>query len=95
VKIIIDGVERWQLKLSDAHYVWERAGIDLREFDGHESGACSRRVQELIAAVMADPQRFIWFVGYLDLRATMAALMELFFILCERPGATVRTEAVP
>ena len=33
----------WSEPLSDAHYVWEKAGTDLRSFAGRRSGDCDPR----------------------------------------------------
>ena len=42
------GPSLWYESLSDAHYVWEKAGTDLRGFDGRRSGDCSEEVRKLI-----------------------------------------------
>ena len=86
------GPSRWSLTLTDAHYVWEKAGVDLRGFAGRKSGECSYEVKGLIEAILDDPQRYIAVAGYYDLRTTVAALTALFFTLRESPDGIVCVE---
>jgi hypothetical protein len=83
------GPSFWREDLSDAHYVWEKAGTDLRTFEGRRSGDCAEDVRRLIADILADPDTCIGWVGYYDLRATVADLTGLFFTLRERPDGIV------
>jgi hypothetical protein len=82
------GPSQWTLTLTSAHYVWERAGTDLRAFAGRRSGDCAIDVSNLIANIMDDPGKFTM-VSYYDLCATVAALTGLFFTLRERPDGIV------
>jgi hypothetical protein len=84
------GPARWVLTLSNAHRVWELAGIDLRGFAGRTAEDCMQDVRDLIQIILDDPDHFIGRIGYYDLRATTAALTELFFVLRERPTGIVQ-----
>jgi len=81
---------RWGLGITSAHYVWEKAGADLRTFDGHKSGECAPLVRDAVDRILAEPDAFIGVVGYYDLRGTVAALTGLFFTLRECPEGIVR-----
>jgi hypothetical protein len=87
------GPARWSETLSDAHYVWEEAGVDLRAFDGRRSEDCSARVAQLIKDIFDDPGRFIGACSYYDLRAVTANLTGLFFTLRERPDSIVHVRS--
>jgi|HubBroStandDraft_2_1064218.scaffolds.fasta_scaffold895818_1 hypothetical protein len=82
------GPGRWSLTLSDAHRVWERAGTDLRSFEGRRAGDCAEDVRQLVDDILADPGKFTC-VGYYDLQATTAALTGLFFTLRSREDGIV------
>jgi len=82
------GPARWTEPLTDAHYVWEKAGIDLRQFEGRASGACARSVHELINAILDNPDQFAG-VSYWYLQAVTAHLTGLFFTLRRRPDGIV------
>ena len=83
------GPALWRLTLTDAHYVWEKAGTDLRTFEGLKSGDCAETVRELITNILASPDACLGWVGYYNLRATVASLTGLFFTLRERPDGIV------
>ena len=93
MKIYVDDDEKWVFNLYGAHYVWERAGTDLRDFTGRKSGECSAEVRALIDTILDNPSAYMSGVGYLNLRATVARLLDLFFLLRERPDGIVRTES--
>lgn len=86
------GPSWWRESLTDARYVWEKAGTDLRAFEGRNSGDCAAIVGELIKGILDDPDRCIGWVSYYDLRATVASLTRLFFTLRERPDGIVHVE---
>jgi hypothetical protein len=84
------GPSRWSENLTDAHYVREKAGTNLRAFDGRRSGDCAEDVRKLITDILASPEQFTGWVGYYDLRATVASLTGLFFTLREREDGIVQ-----
>ena len=83
------GPATWTETLTSAHYVWEKAGLNLRQFEGNQSGNCAVLVRDLITRVLQDPARYISMVGYYDLRAVVTNLTRLFFTLRERPDGIV------
>ena len=83
---------RWGFSLSDAHYVWENAGADLRTFEGRESINCAVIVRDAINRILAAPEDFIGCCNYYDLRGTVAGLTSLFFTLREIPDGIVHVQ---
>lgn len=84
------GPSRWTETLSDAHYVWEAFGVDLKGLDGMRSGDCAVFIQGLINDILSDPVRVLSSgVSYPDMRATVANLTGLFFTLRERNDGIV------
>lgn len=94
IEITRDGettpVARWHENLTSAHYVWEKAGLDITKLDGWRSGECAPLIREVIGYILEDPQAYISAAGYHDMRATVANLTGLFFTLRECPDGIVR-----
>ena len=85
-------IPRWAFSLSDAHYVWENAGADLRTFEGRQSIDCAASVRDAIGRILAAPEDFIGYCNYYDLRGTVAGLTGLFFTLREIPDGIVHVQ---
>jgi hypothetical protein len=83
------GPTAWTETLSDAHYAWEAAGLDLRSLDGRKSGESSVYVRDVIQAILNDPNACIASAGYLNTRAIVANLTGLFFTLRQVPDGIV------
>jgi hypothetical protein len=83
-------VTRWGFSITSAHYVWEKAGVDLRTFEGCKSSECAPLVRDVVSSILMNPEAFIGVVRYHDLRGTTAALTTLFFTLRECPEGVVR-----
>lgn len=84
------GVACWVEDLTFAHYVWERAGTDLRDFQGRRSIDCADEVRQLLVRILEDPDQLIGTASYPDIRATVADLTGLFFTLRQRPDGIVQ-----
>jgi hypothetical protein len=86
------GMACWREPVSDAHYVREKAGINLRWLDGLESAQCADIVRTLIVIILDDPDRYAGPVSYYDFRTTVTSLTELFFTLRQRPDGIVHVK---
>lgn len=84
------GPSQWRETLTGAHYVWEKAGVDLCQFQGRRSGDCAEDVRHLIEVILGDPARFHFVVvNYPTFVTVVANLTYLFFVLREQPDGIV------
>jgi hypothetical protein len=86
------GVATWRETLTDAPYVWNKAGAPLSEFEGARSEDCAVIVRDAINRILMDPPPFIAVSGYYTLMNVTASLTRLFFLLRQRPDGIVHVE---
>lgn len=86
------GPARWSENLTDAPYVWDKAGLRIRELEGAKSGDCAIVVRDAITYILNSPEIFTGMCSYPDLVAAVASLTRLFFMLRQRPDGIVHAE---